>query len=256
MERKGYQFIGWYVDEECTKRINPGGVLFNVTTLHQKWLPLNYPIVYKVNGGMNSRRNPRFINIEMKDTPLHPATKKDHIFKGWYLNGELIGKLPENHYGPLTLEAKFVKPIQVTFETNGGATMQPVDVLESGRLPEYKYPRRMGYEFDGWFFDKEFMFPFGEDSFITNNCTLYAKWKKAIYTITYDTKGGLNSRINPKAFTFDDGPFVLKPAMKRGSVFEGWYNQFGKKVEFIRKNTMGDISLTARYLEDNETEEE
>ena len=247
MQKKGYQFMGWYVDKECTKRINPGGVLFNVTTLYQKWLPLNYPIIYRVNGGINSRRNPRFINIETKDTPLYPATKKDYIFKGWYLNGEPIGKLPEGHYGPLTLEAKFAKPLQVTFDTCGGANFAPMDVLESGRLPEFKNPMRMGYSFEGWYFDKDYLFPFTSDSFITKSCTLYAKWKKAIYSITYDGDGGILARSNPKSYTFDDGPIVLQKKKKKGHTFEGWYNQFDKKVEFIRKNTMGDMQLKAKY---------
>ena len=26
-KREGYQFVGWYIDKECTKRLNPGGVL-------------------------------------------------------------------------------------------------------------------------------------------------------------------------------------------------------------------------------------
>ena len=25
-KREGYQFVGWYIDKECTKRLNPGKV--------------------------------------------------------------------------------------------------------------------------------------------------------------------------------------------------------------------------------------
>lgn len=247
MEKKGYQFIGWYVDKECTKRINPGGILFNVTTLYQKWLPLNYPILYKVNGGMNSRLNPRTINIESKDVSLFPAKKKDFVFKGWYLDGQPVTKLPEGHYGPLTLEARFAKPFLVEFETNGGADMEPLEVPENGKLLPFRDPMRMGYTFEGWYWDKDYLFPFDKEQFVTNSCTLYAKWIQNIYTIEYDADGGILARSNPKTFTFEDGPIVLKGATKKGYVFEGWYNQFDKKVEFIRKNTMGDMKLKARF---------
>ena len=32
-KREGYQFVGWYIDKECTKRLNPGGVLGSLTPL-------------------------------------------------------------------------------------------------------------------------------------------------------------------------------------------------------------------------------
>lgn len=35
-KREGYQFVGWYIDKECTKRLNPGGVLPHSVTLYDK----------------------------------------------------------------------------------------------------------------------------------------------------------------------------------------------------------------------------
>lgn len=247
MEKKGYQFAGWYVDEELTKRINPGGILFNVTNLYQKWVPLNFPIFYKVNGGMNSRLNPKTINLETKDVSLYPAKKSGYVFRGWYLDDEPVSKLPENHYGPLTLEARFSKPFLVEFDTHGGADMEPMMVPENGKLPEFRNPMRMGYTFDGWYWDEKYLFPYTDDQFVTNSCTLHAKWKQDVYKVTYHAPGAILARSNPTTFTFEDGPIVLRNAMKKGYVFEGWYNQFDRKVEFIRKNTMGDMELTARF---------
>ncbi len=34
--RKGYRFVGWYIDPEFTKRINPGGVLPHTVTLDDR----------------------------------------------------------------------------------------------------------------------------------------------------------------------------------------------------------------------------
>ena len=52
-ERKGYHFAGWYIDKECTKRINPGGILPHTMSLYDKWIPIWYPVVYQKDGGMN-----------------------------------------------------------------------------------------------------------------------------------------------------------------------------------------------------------
>ena len=40
-QREGYQFVGWYIDKECTKRLNPGGVLPHSVTLYDKFNHLN-----------------------------------------------------------------------------------------------------------------------------------------------------------------------------------------------------------------------
>ena len=62
-KREGYQFVGWYIDKECTIRLNPGGVLPHSVTLYDKWIPIWYPIEYDVDGGVMSRRNPRYTCI-------------------------------------------------------------------------------------------------------------------------------------------------------------------------------------------------
>ena len=46
MQKEGYQFEGWYVDPECTKKVNPGGILPRVTQFYQHWIPVWYPIEY------------------------------------------------------------------------------------------------------------------------------------------------------------------------------------------------------------------
>ena len=55
-ERKGYHFAGWYIDKECTKRINPGGILPHTMSLYDKWIPIWYPVVYQTDGGMIQER--------------------------------------------------------------------------------------------------------------------------------------------------------------------------------------------------------
>lgn len=57
-EREGYQFIGWYIDPQYTKRINPGGKLPGAVTLYDKWVPIIYPVRYQCNGGINCAGTP------------------------------------------------------------------------------------------------------------------------------------------------------------------------------------------------------
>ncbi len=69
----------------------------------------------------------------------------------------------------------------ITFETNGGDKIDPVVVLPYTELTSYDpgFAFKIGYEFIGWFLDKDFTKPFDflKDT-ITDNITLYAKYVK------------------------------------------------------------------------------
>lgn len=246
MEKKGYEFVGWYIDPECKKRINPGGRLPTVTQLYAKWLPVLYPIRYKMNGGMNSRKNARYISIESPEIPLFPAKKLNMIFDGWYMNGEEIVNIPAKQSEPIEIEAKFVEPPFVAFETNGGAKIKQKQVNTNRLLKKFNPPLRTGYAFGGWYWDEKCIFPFDFNQEIKESCTLYAKWEMEKYSITYDAQGGIPSRRNPSFYSFGES-YILRPASKKGYHFDGWTNQWNQKVESIEPNMKGNLILTAHY---------
>jgi len=64
----------------------------------------------------------------------------------------------------------------VTFNTNGGSTMQSVRVNSGGTIQTPAAPTREDYTFEGWYSDSGFLvranFPYP----VTQNTTLYARW--------------------------------------------------------------------------------
>lgn len=85
----------------------------------------------------------------------------------------------------------------VTFETNGGTTINAVSV-NAGESTELPVPKKDGYTFDGWFTDAAFAGqPIGKTYTPTGSATLYAKWSKqqvtpVEYVVTFETNGGGN----------------------------------------------------------------
>ncbi|WP_304967933.1 InlB B-repeat-containing protein [Ileibacterium valens] len=77
LERTGYRFDGWFVDEARTKRINPGGKLPGSVTLYDKWIPITYSVTYDLGGGQNSEKNPQFITIESGLKKLYPSIRTE-----------------------------------------------------------------------------------------------------------------------------------------------------------------------------------
>lgn len=77
----------------------------------------------------------------------------------------------------------------VTFETNGGSSIDPVDVKEGKKVSIPEEPTKEGYGFDGWYLDEELTQPYDWDTEVTENLMLYAKWK--------DSEGGTEPDPDP-----------------------------------------------------------
>jgi uncharacterized repeat protein (TIGR02543 family) len=71
------------------------------------------------------------------------------------------------------------------------------------------------------------------------------------YTITYNLNGGVNAPQNPIFYYLTDGEVVLKPAIKDGATFVGWYtsSDYTQKVEKLTPSNLGDVVLYAKFEE-------
>jgi uncharacterized repeat protein (TIGR02543 family) len=249
LERPGYQFVGWYIDEQRTKRINPGGKLPGPITLYDKWVPILYPVRYKIHGGINSRKNPKYVSVESGCIRLHPAKKHGMCFAGWKWKGKFLDILPENISETVVLEAVFRSPYLVSFETNGGGRMEKRLADQDGFLEGFPAPMRPGYEFAGWYWDKDCHWPFTFDQAVESDCTLYAGWSPKTYDIVYHLEGGYSARSNPKHYIYSDLPILLKPAWKDGFRFLGWKDSRGRITDGIPAGAMGRQEFTAVFEE-------
>ncbi len=247
MKKKGYRFEGWYIDPERTKKINPGGRLPTSTTLYDKWKPIQYAIKYNLHGGVNTRKNPRMLTIESGEIPLYPAKKRKFIFSGWKLNDQYITSIPAGLSEPIELEAVFSEPPYIMFETNGGGRIQAKQLTEHSTLEPFPNPKRLGYEFVGWFFDEECTNPFQFDMKLDHTSILYAKWQLIHYTVEYQYQEGQPTKENCTKYTIEDEDIVLYPATKEGYVFDGWYDSRGQKQECIRSKSVGNRIYMAHY---------
>lgn len=143
------------------------------------------------------------------------------VFKNWLLDSEPFSG-PVN--ADLELVAEFTAIYRVLFESNGGSTVNAVDVFEGELLGEPTEPTRAGFEFLGWFVDAELTeeYSFGEP--VTSDFTLYAGWENlglSSHIVTFETDGG--SPIQPIEVVH--GSVLALPASpsKAGFAFTGWY---------------------------------
>lgn len=85
----------------------------------------------------------------------------------------------------------------VSFNTNGGTSINNQRVLEGEKVSSFKTTRD-GYKFVGWYKDSEFTNEFDFNTPITSNLTLYSKWQKLINISDTKITGITNKTYNRK----------------------------------------------------------
>ena len=129
-------------------------------------------------------------NFEPTQRPS--GVDSDYEWKGWYTDSNLteaytFDKMPSNN---LVLYAKWVAPnMTVSFDLNGGEGTAPeTQTVEKKKTATVVAdPTRAHYDFDGWFTAKEGGERYVWSKPVTENITLYARWKPQPlkYTVKY-----------------------------------------------------------------------
>ena len=172
-------------------------------------------------------------------------TKEGYEFLGWYNKGVLFNfntKITED----IVLEAKWQESnlqdtYTVTFDTDGGSSIDSVMVAKGELLQKPVDPTKEGFIFDKWYVDNV-EYDFNKE--VTSDITLKATWKKQdgnSFVVTFNSDGG--SKINSQ--TVEKDGMVNKPAnpTKQGYTFVSWQLD-GKDYDFSTKVTQN-ITLKA-----------
>lgn len=88
----------------------------------------------------------------------------------------------------------------VTFNTNGGSTVEAAMVDHNTAVTQPRSPVRRGYTFTGWYSDADLTKTYDFATLITGNITLYAKWSK-----NSDPSGSSSGSAKPSVSTSGSG---------------------------------------------------
>jgi uncharacterized repeat protein (TIGR02543 family) len=190
---------------------------------------VKYYLDYKLNGGTNSDKNPKYYTNDSAVILASP-TKQGDTFEGWFTDNlykERIDTIKVGTKKYYTLYAKWESEYFVTYVANGGLNfgINPLRWSADSATYTLKGLKKIGYTFDGWYADSTFKTPVKE---LTpdrhDDITLYAKWVANNYKITYHLNGGVNNPDNPATFNFDVIT-TLKEPTREGFVFVGWFDK-------------------------------
>lgn len=247
--KEGYTFGGWYADENLSTAYEFTTMPAQDITIYAKWNINSYKIIFDTNGGSDIEQIMLNYNstIELPSNPI----KQGYTFDDWFTDEDLV--IPFNMtFMPstdLTIHAKWTPNLyEVTFiQNNGENNIVEIDYAGSELFaPTYK-----GYSFAGWYTDIELTLEYLNDSFPTENSTLYAKWELEIYTISYEMFDGVNNENNPSTYTILSPNFIFKSPTKDGHTFLGWYDNElfeGNVITFQLQGTTEDKIYYAKWI--------
>lgn len=248
LSKEGYNFDGWFANEEYTEEANLTIVKGSNgdITLYAKWTAITYTIEYVTYGGVfenNSYPKTYTINDEIS---LVEPTLNNNFFVGWFTlaeNGNLQEKIEKGTTGNVTLYARWV-----SFESNGGSRVEYEVIVEQGKINQPVAPEKDYYTFEGWYTDEELTNKFNF-AIPSKNLVLYANWEATEYKINYVLNGGQNAKENQETYTIEEN-VIFADANKVGYTFVGWFNDeefTSTVVEELPLGSHGEITLYAHY---------
>ena len=242
--KDGLKFEGWYLDEGLTEAYDNAPLTGSITLYAKYYAEVTFQI-YE-NDNYAAVIGTKTVNVDEFDTVELPTAKdlgvalgdKDE-FLGWYTVDEFAkvqagqtAVTVENvtATAEVTYCAKVLRHYTVTFNTNGGTDVDAQDVAYKGLATVPEEPTKIGHVFVGWYADETLATEFDFTTPITADTTVYAKWNKAIVTITFNivkdwmVGGGTNETVPINIYYGDVIPADAVPdTAVPGYTFDGWY---------------------------------
>jgi uncharacterized repeat protein (TIGR02543 family) len=254
LARTGHTFDRWYADEDGQIINYSYQATFimgiNNKVLYAKWIPIEYSFTYDGNGNTDG-------SVPIYNTIVHyldqvnivgntgNLIREGYTLWGWNTKEDGTG---DNYYEAnsytvgnenVILYARWIpQEYTITYDSNGSTSgLAPVNnnsyiigdnidlASNTGNLV------KTGYTFDGWntLADGTGTTYSDGDTFAvgTSNITLYAKWIKSTYTVTYEGNGNSGGTVPIDLLSYNsiDSITILNNEgnlSKAGYTFKGW----------------------------------
>lgn len=182
--KEGYIFDAWYKESTFDNKWDfENDIVAADTKLYAKFLPEAEVTKYTVT--FKSDENTVINTVTVKEgnsvgEPENPV-KDGYQFDGWYTDVNCTDKYDFNTVvsADLTLYAKWLAKYTVSFDTDGGSTVESQTVVTGNKATKPAVnPTKKGYNFVGWYTDNTYTTEFDfENTIITDNTTIYAKFE-------------------------------------------------------------------------------
>ncbi|WP_167954623.1 InlB B-repeat-containing protein [Anaerosporobacter faecicola] len=222
--KQGYVFLGWYTNDIGGTKINENDIVPNEDiTLYAQWSATRITVNLLGEGK-------KTVGYNMPYGSLPEPKKYNYNFQGWFTT--YTGGVQITEDSICTSEQNQVlyphwKGIDsnLKFDASGGNVDIESKVVYYGETyGDLPIPSRKGYEFVGWYTQKNGGLYVDEDDIVdyTSDFVIYAKWRATEIVIEFNPNGG-NLALSNKYVTYENYFGELPTPTRAGFTFTGWY---------------------------------
>ena len=131
----------------------------------------------------------------------------------------------------------------VTFDSNGGSSVQSQNVRVGATATQPANPTRTGYTFQGWYTARDGGTKYDFDTTVTGDVTLHAHWSVNSYTLTFDGNGGKPAESS-RTVQYGSPYGTMPTATRTGYTFQGWYTAKNGGTKVSSTTAMGAANTT------------
>ncbi|MBP5584516.1 MAG: InlB B-repeat-containing protein, partial [Bacteroidales bacterium] len=276
--RKGYTFGGYFssTNGNGTQYYYASGsgyrtcYLTSPITLYAKWTVKKPTITLDNQGATTAGTETVEATYGADLQTITVPTKTGYTFGGYYTgtNGsgtqyyfdDGTGVMKSDFEVATTLYAKWtVNSYAVTLNQQSATTdgTKSVNVNYGSAMPSITLPKRTGYTFGGFYTSTggsgtQYYTANGASArsyLLTSNTTLYAKWTKDTYTITYVNNNGTITGTPTTSYQFGNTVTLPADVTRDGCTFGGWYNNAnceGDQIYTIASDEVGNKTFYAK----------
>lgn len=193
----GYTFIGWYTTADGGEQVTTNTIVEitdNNQILYAHWTANTYQVSFNPKGGSEVPKKDVTFDSTYGDLPT--PTRIGYTFTGWF-TAETDGTEVKSTSAVTTasnhsLYAHWTaNTYQVSFDSNGGSAIAPINVTYDGTYETLPDATRYGYNFDGWYTESGKKKEKTARVDITSDMTLYAHWSPKATNFEAYTASGL-----------------------------------------------------------------
>jgi uncharacterized repeat protein (TIGR02543 family) len=244
--RSGFNFGGWFDDQQYTRQFVFQTMPATNLTLYAKWIPGDSTISFDTGEGSDIA--PVTLPYGSAVIPPTDPTREGYSFGGWYADQGLLNEyyfrtMPQD---PITIHAKWVPDNHtLSFVTNNDVQMDDTTVSYDQTLDIDDPAPYEHHEFKGWYLDEDFQIP-AQGVVVTGDLTVYALWELVTFDVTLT-----DNEIIPLGtldITYGEPVGAIPDPEKPGFEFKGWYTDQTYQTPFnFDAPVYGDLSIVAKW---------
>lgn len=245
--KEGYDFVGWFKDEDLTQEYTFSTIPAENITLYAKWQIKTITLTFVHNTETPATSN--FSGEYQTEITFPEIAKTGHTLSGWFTDQDLTNEftsqtLPSEN---TTLYAKWtINKYNIFFNTVFGLLIPSIYQEYNSDVTAPDDPVYEGYTFFGWYTDTTYTTPYVFSKMPAKNITVYAQWLIKEVRINFQTNCA--TTISPIKQNYKTTVIAPATPVNEGYRFVGWFSdQALTKAYVFSTMPANDITLYAKW---------